>query len=125
MIEKRTTLIKKALLKEPGITVDALPAKDAFIQAFLSRADRRAGGIISKGRRTARGGADGFIKDSVHAERSKDDILPWDLIDHGVRKDYLWKERHAGLSGKLTPPCDVGRCFRCGACPRMSEAGVC
>ncbi|MBI5344114.1 MAG: radical SAM protein [Deltaproteobacteria bacterium] len=123
VIEKRLALIKKALLKEPGITVDALPAKDAFIQAFLSRGDRRAGGIIAKGRRTALRSSGGFIKDSVRFERSRDDILPSDVIDHGVRKDYLWKERQAGLSGKLTPCCDVGRCFRCGVCPRRSPLG--
>jgi hypothetical protein len=34
----------------------------------------------------------------VHRKRDLDEILPWDFIDHGVGKDYLWGEYLEALS---------------------------
>jgi len=47
-------------------------------------------------------------------ERSKDEILPWDMITAGVRKDFLWKEREAAYEGVITPDCRK-QCTGCGA----------
>ncbi|MEK7773123.1 MAG: hypothetical protein AAB307_02145, partial [Deltaproteobacteria bacterium] len=119
VVDRRLDIIKKGVSKEHGVTVKAMSSREAFIQAYISRADRRAGGLIidaSKiGWKRAAAGAD-FIEDSVYMERERDSILPWDIIDHGVKKSYLWKEYRKGLEGRLTPACDVGRCFRCGVC---------
>lgn len=115
VIENRLSIIKKGFLREPGVCVSAMPAKDAFVQAYLSRGDRRAGAYIVKGRRSIRR-TDEFVRFSVFSERSKDEILPWDIIDYGVKKDYLWNEHQRGLKGKITAPCNVGNCFRCGVC---------
>ncbi|HBG46888.1 MAG TPA: hypothetical protein DDW94_07860 [Deltaproteobacteria bacterium] len=119
VIERRLGIIKKSLGKA-GIMVREMSAREAFLQAYLSRADRRAGEIIlaaaDSGWRKAMKGKEAFIAESVHSARDKDDILPWDIIDHGVKKDYFWKEYQRGLGGKTTPPCDVGRCSRCGVC---------
>ncbi|MEK7773536.1 MAG: radical SAM protein [Deltaproteobacteria bacterium] len=118
-IDRRLDIIKKGVSKEHGVTVKALSSREAFIQAYISRADRRAGGLIidasKRGWKRAAAGAD-FIEDSVYAKRDSGSILPWDIIDHGIRKSYLWKEYRKGLKGGLTPACDVGRCFRCGVC---------
>lgn len=119
-IEKRLSIIKKRLLKARGIRMNSMPATDAFVQAFISRSDRRAGALINgasqKGwRRTVRAERD-FMEESVFREREKDEVLPWDLIDHRIKKDYLWKEYKRGERELLTPPCDVGRCLRCGVC---------
>lgn len=119
VIEKRMSTVKKALGKA-GITVRELPAKEAFVQAYLSRADRRAGTLIEaasqKGWKRAIKGQEEFVEESVFHPRGKDEILPWDMIDHGIKKDYLWKEYQKGLAGKTTPPCIVGKCTRCGVC---------
>ncbi len=119
VIEKRLSIVKKGLAKE-GIKVKDMPAKEAYLQAYLSRADRRAGELIlaaaSMGWKRAMKGREAFIAESVHSARGKDEILPWDIIDHGIEKDYFWKEYQRGLAGKPTPPCDVGRCTRCGVC---------
>ena len=48
--------------------------------------------------------------------RGFDEVLPWDFIDIGVRKDYLRNERERALEGKYTPPCKVGSCRTCGVC---------
>ena len=55
-------------------------------------------------------------------ERAKDELLPWDFIDCGVTRQYLWLERERALKATVTPDCR-GSCEGCGlrrfpgACP--------
>lgn len=44
----------------------------------------------------------------------EDEILPWDIIDVGVRKDFLKKERARAYASMVTPDCRHG-CAGCGA----------
>lgn len=120
VINKRLSLIKKALSKIPGVTIKAMNPAEAFFQAYISRADRRAAGLImgasSMGIRSAIKGKKEFMEASVYRNREKDEILAWHMIDHGLKKGYLWNEYERGLKGLLTGPCNVGSCFRCGVC---------
>ena len=43
------------------------------------------------------------------------DVLPWDHIDVGVSKEYLWAEWEAAARGETTVDCRGGRCTGCGA----------
>ena len=43
-----------------------------------------------------------------------DEVLPWDIIDCGVTKQYLLREREKAYSGKTTPSC-AEHCNGCGA----------
>ena len=47
-------------------------------------------------------------------EYKEDEELPWDVIDNGVTKKYLLKERHLAYKGVTTPNC-IGKCNGCGA----------
>lgn len=51
---------------------------------------------------------------------AEDEILPWDTIDVGVRKDFLLKERHRAYDGVITPDCREG-CAGCGANRLLQE----
>lgn len=53
-------------------------------------------------------------------EFAEDKELPWDIIDNGVTKKYLLKERHLAYEGATTPNC-MGKCNGCGA----SKLGRC
>ncbi len=90
------------------------------MQAYLARADRRAGAFIAdaarRGWRRVMKEKLTFFEESAHAHKERDEILPWDIIDHSIWKNYLWKEYRKGLAGGLTPPCEVGSCTRCGVC---------
>ncbi|MFU0827617.1 MAG: Radical SAM core domain-containing protein [Lachnoclostridium sp.] len=55
-------------------------------------------------------------------ERSKDEILPWDFIDTGVTKEFLWREYNRGLNEQVTPNCRKA-CAACGAA--VFHGGVC
>ncbi|MFQ5735361.1 MAG: radical SAM protein [Thermodesulfobacteriota bacterium] len=120
VVDRRLSIVEKGLSKIKGVSVKTLSAREAFVQAYISRADRRAGRFIAeaaeKGWRRVIKENLSFFEGSVYSERGRDEPLAWDMIDHGVRKGYLWKEHQRGARGELTPPCDVGRCFRCGVC---------
>ncbi|MBI5235345.1 MAG: radical SAM protein [Deltaproteobacteria bacterium] len=125
-LKRRISLIKDGLKKERGITVNVMSTSEALVQAYLARADRRAGDFIKQsvrdGLKAAMRAHDKEMRSSVSLSRQADSILPWDFIDHGLNKAYLWMEYQKGLQGAATPPCDVGRCFRCGVClPFLQE----
>jgi hypothetical protein len=53
----------------------------------------------------------------VTRPRDGDEILPWDFIDTGVAKSFLWRDYQKALAGRTSPPCPTDGCARCGACP--------
>jgi len=65
----------------------------------------------------------------AHAERNygENDVLPWDGIASGVRKEFLWKEFQKALSCEMTADCRK-MCHACGLrctdaynTPRLSQ----
>jgi len=55
-------------------------------------------------------------------EREPGEVLPWDHIDCGVRKDFLLRERDRAYAGQTTPSCRE-HCEDCGAA--SFGGGVC
>ena len=102
------------------------------LEAVFARGDRRVGPVIEEA--TNRGakldGWDEFfdyptwldafracgVDINYYTTRGfgEDEILPWDPIDVGVRKDFLLHERHRAYESKVTPDCRQG-CAGCGA----------
>jgi radical SAM family uncharacterized protein/radical SAM-linked protein len=56
------------------------------------------------------------IDSYVGRRRDRDEPLPWDHIDSGVSKAYLWQEWERALAGESTPDCRNGDCNDCGVC---------
>jgi radical SAM family uncharacterized protein len=50
-------------------------------------------------------------------ERPRDEIFPWDFIDTGVSKAYLYKENEMATIAASTPDCREAGCMDCGICP--------
>jgi radical SAM family uncharacterized protein len=48
--------------------------------------------------------------------RQEEEILPWDHISCGVKKEYLLKEKERALRGETTPDCRFENCAECGVC---------
>ncbi len=47
-------------------------------------------------------------------ERNQNEMFPWDHIDVGVTRDFLWRERCRSREGRITPDCRGGTCCACG-----------
>jgi hypothetical protein len=52
----------------------------------------------------------------VYRPKDLNEQLPWDFIDHGIKKSYLREEYNLALESIESPPCNVGNCTRCGVC---------
>ncbi|NLD36108.1 MAG: radical SAM protein [Desulfatiglans sp.] len=123
-LKEKQRFLKKSLSKEGGVTVTFDVPKWAYLQTLLSMGDRRAGAILKK----AHGYGDDFTKafrDSelnadffVNRPRNLDEILPWDFIDHGIKKRSLIEEYKLALKETESAICDPGNCIRCGVCER-------
>ncbi|MCL4231813.1 MAG: TIGR03960 family B12-binding radical SAM protein [Dehalococcoidia bacterium] len=106
--------------------------RDSFVEAVLSRGDRRVGEAVYQAwRRGARFDAWGeyfnagrwaeaFAAAGVdaawyaHREWDTAEPLPWDHIDSGVTKAYLRGQWRSTLTGKTIADCHHGECNVCG-----------
>ena len=55
-------------------------------------------------------------------ERGSEEVFPWDHIDCGVKKTFLYREREHAYEGVTTPSCRAN-CEGCGAA--SFGGGVC
>jgi radical SAM family uncharacterized protein len=58
----------------------------------------------------------------AYRQRELDEVLPWDFIDVGIRKDFFIREWQQALAGVVTPNCR-SKCSGCGAA--SLGGGVC
>ena len=126
--------LRRQLARMPRVTVDIESPREAYYQTLLSRGDRRVGGllldvhrrggawwrVVQEWRRAAKRSAPDELRPDpdffVHRRYDFEERLPWDFIDHGVDKRYLWVEWRKALLERQTPPCDVTTCHTCSAC---------
>ncbi|MFI5331387.1 MAG: radical SAM protein [Desulfobaccales bacterium] len=105
-------------VKEVRVHTD-LP-KWAYVQALLARGDRRVGDILLAAHQNGwnRACRESPVNPDFFTlrERHPDELFPWDFIDHGLKKDYLWEEYQRALEEKETPACLPKVCKRCGIC---------
>lgn len=91
-------------------------------QAVFSRADRRIAPVlldIGMGRRSFKQAMKVHgVSAYDYAVRPRDgsEIMCWDIVDHGIRPGYLWKEYKKAMDEKMSKPCDTAVCRRCGVC---------
>jgi len=122
ILKKKIRHVKEGLKRVANIRVHADLPKWAYAQALLTRGDRRVADLLL-GIYKNQGNWVKTLKASVlnpdffvYRERSVDEILPWDFIDHGVTKAFLVEEYEKAMKGETTPACHVDQCKACGVC---------
>ena len=114
--------LKKTLEREGGVQVNFDVPKWAYVQTLLSMGDRRVGSILRLSYEFKGDWARAFRHSDlnpdffVYRPKGLDETLPWDFVDHGLRKDYLIKEYKLALKARESDECRVGECERCGVC---------
>ncbi|MEW6531502.1 MAG: radical SAM protein [Thermodesulfobacteriota bacterium] len=95
VLELRIAMLKKALGKMPNVVLRVESAREALHQAVLSRGDRRIAAAILRVA-TQQGRWSGVFKQEklgpdfyAQRERDREEIFPWDVVDHGVSKKRL------------------------------------
>jgi radical SAM family uncharacterized protein len=115
--------------------------KPGIVEGLLSRGDRRVGRVIEQ---VWRDGArlDGWSEhfsydrwmsaaevalsaDMVDVdwyttrERDEAEVLPWDHLDSGLDRQWLWDDWQDALEGVEVEDCRWTPCFDCGVCDQM------
>ncbi len=115
--------------------------KPGMIEGLLSRGDRRVGAVIEEVWR-AGGKLDGWSEHFsferwteaaeralapygidlawyTTRERSQGEVLPWDHLDAGLDRDWLWQDYQDAVSGAEVEDCRWSGCYDCGVCPQF------
>ena len=134
---RRVNLLR-ASIKARNVVYNWHDAETSFIEAALSRGDRKVADVVEavwrKGGRLEAWSdffsydrwlssfAEADLDPAFYAsrERSTDEVLPWDMINVGVRKQHLIREREKAYSAKLSPDCRHA-CSACGAAALLQD----
>ncbi|HKA68549.1 MAG TPA: TIGR03960 family B12-binding radical SAM protein [Actinomycetes bacterium] len=115
--------------------------KPGIIEGLLSRGDRRVGAVIEQVWRDG-GRFDGWSEHFSYdrwvaaaeraladtpvdvdwytiREREYAEVLPWDHLDAGLDRDWLWEDWRDALSEVEVDDCRWTPCFDCGVCPQL------
>jgi radical SAM family uncharacterized protein len=115
--------------------------KPGIIEGLLSRGDRRVAAVIEEVWRQG-GRFDGWSEHFSYdrwvtatetafaglpvdldwytvRERAYSEVLPWDHLDSGLDRDWLWEDWQDALNEVEIEDCRWSPCFDCGVCPEM------
>ena len=127
-------------VKTRKITANYHDADTSFLEAVFARGDRRLCSVLEEAYRRGcklDGWQDYFslsrwreafaacgIVPEFYANRRRnfDEVLPWDHLDYGVRKEFLIEECKRAYQDRTTPNCRE-QCSACGAA--CFHGGVC
>jgi len=121
-LKQKIKKIKNELKKVANLRINSDIPRWAYIQAMFSRGDRRVADILLMAHANKGNWAQTLKTTPVNAdfyvlrERDPDEKLPWDFIDHGIKKSYLRQEYQRAKQELTTPGCQVETCRMCGVC---------
>ena len=122
LLKQKLKFLRKKMAPEPNIRFKAESPESAFFQAVLSRGDRRVGHVLLTMVNNNCSWKQALKKENVTPgyyalrQRGETEPFPWEIIDHGIERKYLWSEYQKALQGRRTSPCDTSKCKRCGVC---------
>jgi radical SAM superfamily enzyme YgiQ (UPF0313 family) len=115
--------------------------RPGIVEGLLSRGDRRLGNVIEQAWRDGARfdgwrehfdfdrwmrAADIALKGEpvdvdwyTTRERSSYEVLPWDHLDSGLDKDWLWDDWQDAVNALEVSDCRWSTCYDCGVCPTM------
>jgi len=130
VVERRQRLLReKANMR--GVTLSWPSWEDTWLEALLSRGDRRLGAVIHRAWRSGamfdawserfrpalwrQALADEGLDPDLYTARPRDraELLPWAVVDVGVTQRFLWREYEHALQAALSPDCRQD-CHTCG-----------
>ena len=122
ILKRRIKKLRRGLGAVANVRVHADVPRWAYTQALLARGDRRLAPLLATVAEENGNWSKSLKMVNVNPEfyvsrqREREELFPWDFIDHGVKKDYLWHEYQQALAGATTEPCEPEVCERCGVC---------
>lgn len=140
---RRANIVKEefqAQLNRKSLKYNWHDAQTTVLEGVMARGDRRVGRVIEEAYRLGclfdswtesfrndlwmqafeNTGVD--IRFYNLRQRRADELFPWDFIDIGVSRKFLYREWEKAMAGEVTPNCRM-QCSGCGAA--SFQGGVC
>ena len=137
-IRAKQALLRRELMRDRNIKLSLTKAEDSFLEAWLSRGDRRMAEVVYsawKGGSKFDAWDEGKKYDAwlqafeeygldplfyTHRQRRTDEVFPWEHITAAVRKTFLFQDFRASLEGEIRVDCRLN-CFACGILPTFAN----
>lgn len=145
VIDARLRMLRDAVRADrqcgKAISVRYHDGRPGVVEGLLARGDRRVGRVVEAVWR-AGGRFDGWseyfdyarwmrcadealagtgvdLDWYTHRDRPKSEVLPWDHLDAGLDRNWLWSDYQAATAAIETPDCRWQDCQDCGVCPGL------
>ena len=133
-LQRKINLLKDATSRMRGVQLKWHDPKATLIEGILSRGDRELSDLIEEVWRsggTFQEWSEHFdlsrwltsmdelglsVESYAYRHRDKSEPLPWDHLDAGLYKDFLWQEWRDALEEVGLEDCRWTPCYDCGAC---------
>ncbi|MFA9446519.1 TIGR03960 family B12-binding radical SAM protein [Egicoccus sp. AB-alg6-2] len=137
-IRRKLSLIRHAIKDHGNLKLRTNDPEEGVIEGLLARGDRRVAPAVERAWRL---GArfDGWHEMPTLAtwqqamdetgvsldwfsyrERDENEALPWDHLDSGLEKGWLWEDWQDARADKQLDDCRWSPCYDCGVCPGLS-----
>ncbi len=137
-IRRKLSLIRHAIKAHSGLKLRTNDPEEGVIEGLLARGDRRVAAAVERAWQL---GArfDGWHEISTldlwrrafdetgvelawytARERDEREALPWDHLDSGLDKAWLWSDWQDARTDKELDDCRWSPCYDCGVCPGLS-----
>jgi radical SAM family uncharacterized protein len=137
-IERKLGLVRRRIASDRNLNLRYHHGKPGEIEGLLARGDRRVAAVVERAfhlgarfdgwdecfdydtwlRAADEVGVD--VEWFTRRARGEDEVLPWDHLDSGLEKDWLWKDyRDAVDAGAELEDCRWTPCYDCGVCPGL------
>lgn len=126
-LKEKIRYLRKMLAPKANLRLRFDHPEQALQQAIFSRADRRIGPALLD-----IGSGQFSFKQAMQRHRinpwqyairprQQNELMCWEVVDHGIRSGYLWEEFEKAMRGATTRPCNPAICRRCGVCHEDTE----
>jgi radical SAM superfamily enzyme YgiQ (UPF0313 family) len=147
VVDARLAALRTAVESDPrtrrAVTVRAAPGRPAMLEGLLARGDRRVGAVVEQAWRAGArfdgwhehldldrweaAAADVLERQGLSLDwytvrrRDWDEVLPWDHLDAGLDREWLWDDWVQSLAGDAVEDCRWSGCYDCGDCTTLGS----
>jgi radical SAM family uncharacterized protein len=136
-IHRKLALVRQRIRTHDGIRLRTNDPEEGVIEGLLARGDRRVAAAVERAWQL---GArfDGWHEVSTldlwrramdetgvslawysQRARDEDEALPWDHLDSGLEKGWLWEDWQEAQHAVQLDDCRWSPCYDCGVCPGL------
>jgi radical SAM family uncharacterized protein len=136
-IRRKLSLIRHRIKDHHGLKLRTNDPEEGVIEGLLARGDRRVAPVVQRAWEL------GARMDGWHEmptleiwtraleqtgvsleffsgrERDENEALPWDHLDSGLEKEWLWRDWQDSIAEKELDDCRWTPCYDCGVCPGL------